>query len=228
MCKPVLYWTVLDAKCLAQGGIFLIMSGFTNVITDIAIWYGYLLLFDILRPFLCVFRNIFEHILTAVVLVVVVFRVIPMPLLWKLQVPKKDRNWAVFIFGLGLVSCIAGTVKVVMVHRGWMGKSTLADNGGGVVTLFGNLEAQFAIICASLPALRPLARKYTPRLVSQAADTVDGGVDVAPRSADVEMRGGEGEMGSEVALSPISEVMGEEKMLANVGSHYTLASDKRT
>lgn len=40
--------------------------------------------------------------------------VLPMPLIWQMSLPRKDRTSIVFLLGLGIIACGAGLVRTVL------------------------------------------------------------------------------------------------------------------
>ncbi|CAI7599221.1 unnamed protein product [Penicillium discolor] len=90
---------------------------------------------------------------------------LPMPLIWSLNLPARQRLAVISIFGLGVVVNVAGCVRTVYV---W--KSMLTGYDGtwlgwpGLITAA--VELSLGLICSSAPALRPLIAAFLPRLLS--------------------------------------------------------------
>lgn len=108
---------------------------------------------------------------------------LPMPLIWSLNLPARQRLAVISIFGLGVVVNVAGCVRTVYVWKsmvtgydgtwlGWPGLITAAvELSLGLVRdpMLSPLEmvnANNQQICSSAPALRPLIAAFLPRLLS--------------------------------------------------------------
>ncbi|KAF9890973.1 hypothetical protein FE257_005230 [Aspergillus nanangensis] len=89
---------------------------------------------------------------------------LPMPLIWNLKLPTRQRLAVISIFGLGIVVNVAGSVRTVYV---W--KSMIASYDttwvGWPILLAASVEINVGLICASAPALRPLIAFFLPRLL---------------------------------------------------------------
>ena len=90
----------------------------------------------------------------------VLLLILPIPIVWQLQMPKSQRLMVIGIFSLSVFACIAGLVRVYYTARvarsydvGWEGY------GEGMASI---LELNLGIICASAPALKPLVKRYWP------------------------------------------------------------------
>lgn len=90
--------------------------------------------------------------------------VLPMPLIWNLKLPARQRIAVISIFGLGIVVNVAGSVRTVYVY-----KSMIASYDstwlGWPILLAASVEISMGLICASAPALRPLVAFFLPRLL---------------------------------------------------------------
>ncbi|KAJ5182712.1 hypothetical protein N7492_000328 [Penicillium capsulatum] len=99
--------------------------------------------------------NIFTDFLTTT---------LPMPLIWSLNLPARQRLAVISIFGLGIVVNVAGSVRTVYV---W--KSMVAGYDttwlGWPVLVAAAVEINLGLICSSAPALRPLVTTFLPRLL---------------------------------------------------------------
>jgi hypothetical protein len=106
---------------------------------------------------------------------------LPMPLIWSLNLPARQRLAVISIFGLGVVVNVAGSVRTVYVWKSmvvgydatWLGWPVLI---AAVVEISLGLvrDQQFRLrysiltiaqICSSAPALRPLVAAFLPRLL---------------------------------------------------------------
>ncbi|KAJ5512360.1 hypothetical protein N7463_001912 [Penicillium fimorum] len=89
---------------------------------------------------------------------------LPMPLIWSLKLPARQRLAVISIFALGVVVNIAGSVRTVYV---WKSMVTGYDATwlGWPVLIAAIVEISLGLICSSAPALRPLVAAFLPRLL---------------------------------------------------------------
>ncbi|KAL6239592.1 hypothetical protein BDW75DRAFT_236197 [Aspergillus navahoensis] len=102
--------------------------------------------------------NIFTDVLTTI---------LPMPLIWKLKLPTRQRLAVMGIFSLGIIVDVAGAIRTYYVWKGMIA-SYDATWEGWPVLLAATVEINLGLICASAPALRPLVNFFIPRLLSTA------------------------------------------------------------
>ncbi|EED18206.1 integral membrane protein [Talaromyces stipitatus ATCC 10500] len=90
--------------------------------------------------------------------------VVPMPLIWKLQLPRRQRLAVIAIFGIGITVTIASSVRT---YYAWMNTFGSYDATwyGWATGLSASVEINMGLICASAPALRPLIKTVWPRLL---------------------------------------------------------------
>ncbi|KAF2001363.1 hypothetical protein P154DRAFT_619388 [Amniculicola lignicola CBS 123094] len=90
----------------------------------------------------------------------VVLCILPCPYLWKLKMPLKQRIILCLLFGIGLVACVAGIVRITKLDT----LIALDVTFGSVLCLnLSVVECSLGIVCVSIPALRPLAGKIFPK-----------------------------------------------------------------
>ncbi|KAF3175535.1 hypothetical protein EYR41_008902 [Orbilia oligospora] len=91
--------------------------------------------------------------------------VIPMPLVWRLQLYPRERIVAFFTFGFGGIACVAAAIRLEAVQNsirfGIDGKDSILP-----IIAWGIIELNLALICSSAPALRALLMKHIPKLLS--------------------------------------------------------------
>ena len=88
----------------------------------------------------------------------------PMPLIWNLKLPTRQRLAVMSIFGLGILVNVAGTVRTVYVYKSMLGTYDMTWMGWPIL-LSAAIEINLGLICASAPALRPLLTAVVPRLL---------------------------------------------------------------
>ncbi|KAK8112045.1 uncharacterized protein PG998_008502 [Apiospora kogelbergensis] len=100
----------------------------------------------------CLIRfNIFTNVALAV---------LPVPIVWSLQMKMRTRIYIVGILSLGWVAVAIGLVKsVYQVNAATDTDSTFRQS----IQFFGYLESQLGVIAASIPALKPLLNRCLGR-----------------------------------------------------------------
>ncbi|RDW71128.1 hypothetical protein BP6252_07691 [Coleophoma cylindrospora] len=88
--------------------------------------------------------------------------ILPMPVLWRLQMPKKQKVTLMCIFGLGGVVCIISAIRVWTIDVATTTKDPSYDMT--TAAILSSVEVNVAIICSSLPTTRPLAGRLFPSL----------------------------------------------------------------
>ena len=92
--------------------------------------------------------------------------IIPLPLLWKLKLPRREKVIVTLIFGLGLFASVASIMRITVLHDVQNIDATI----GTVPTLNWSVaEVGTGCICASLPCLKPLIKKLLPGVFFQSA-----------------------------------------------------------
>ncbi|KAJ5523489.1 hypothetical protein N7513_013033 [Penicillium frequentans] len=94
---------------------------------------------------------------------------IPMPLIWSLKLPTRQRLAVISIFGLGVVVNVAGSVRTVYV---WKSQIASYDQTwqGWPILIAAAVEISLGLICSSAPALRPLIATFLPRLLQSTSN----------------------------------------------------------
>ncbi|KAM5441322.1 hypothetical protein MferCBS31731_003752 [Microsporum ferrugineum] len=87
----------------------------------------------------------------------------PCPTLWRLHLPVRDRIVLIVMMCLGLIACVAGCVKSYYMYQTLVGTYDVTWEGYKV-WVWTDIEVNLAVICASIPVLRPFAQKYLPKL----------------------------------------------------------------
>ncbi|KAF3935170.1 hypothetical protein ABW20_dc0107975 [Dactylellina cionopaga] len=101
---------------------------------------------------------------SAMILSDIIIWVMPLPMVMKLQLYRRERIAAIFTFSLGIFACIASCFRLAALH-----KYFLTSGGTGktpIINAWTIVELNLAIICASAPALRALCIKHVPKLLS--------------------------------------------------------------
>ncbi|KAL2814581.1 hypothetical protein BJX63DRAFT_193130 [Aspergillus granulosus] len=94
----------------------------------------------------------------------VLVTILPMPLIWNLKLPTRQRVAVISIFALGIVVDIAGSIRTVYVWKSMIVSYDTTWEGWPVL-LAATVEINLGLICTSAPALRPLVAFFLPRLL---------------------------------------------------------------
>ncbi|KAK6837706.1 hypothetical protein P875_00064969 [Aspergillus parasiticus SU-1] len=100
----------------------------------------------------------------AAVLIDIMILIIPIPITWKLQMPKTQRLAVIGILLLGSFVCIAGIVRLVFLNR-----NTHSDDATWSVApvfVWSCVEPSIGIVCACLPTLSPLFRRWWSSMIT--------------------------------------------------------------
>ncbi|PGH33738.1 hypothetical protein GX50_03478 [[Emmonsia] crescens] len=108
------------------------------------------------------------HIITDVILLAM-----PMPILIRLNLPKRQRVALVLVFALGGFVCITSGLRVESLRQVARADDIVRDNASAAS--WSAIECNVAIICCSLPTLRPLVTRIFPSIFSNS--TCDYGGD---------------------------------------------------
>ncbi|BCS20502.1 uncharacterized protein APUU_20934A [Aspergillus puulaauensis] len=96
-------------------------------------------------------------------LVDVVIIVMPMPTIWKLQMPVQRRLVIMGLFALGFIACAAGLARIPLL--GYQENTEDFTSAGAIPLILMNTEYALGLITGSLPSLRILF-KFIPGLNS--------------------------------------------------------------
>ncbi|KAF3941014.1 hypothetical protein ABW19_dt0200655 [Dactylella cylindrospora] len=103
----------------------------------------------------------------------VVIWLIPIPMVWQLQLNTRERVLAVCTFGVGLVACVGSVCRLIAVRQFLYYGNADGNDSRDPINAWAVVEMNLALICACVPALRALAIKHVPKLLSRASDGTD-------------------------------------------------------
>ncbi|KAL4940849.1 hypothetical protein BDV06DRAFT_13694 [Aspergillus oleicola] len=89
--------------------------------------------------------------------------IMPMPTIWRLQMPIQRRLVIIGLFALGFIACAAGLARIPLL--GYQKDATDFSYAGGIPLILMNTEYALGLITGSLPSLRILFR-FIPGLRS--------------------------------------------------------------
>ncbi|KAG9574014.1 hypothetical protein KCU97_g14833, partial [Aureobasidium melanogenum] len=90
---------------------------------------------------------------------------LPMPVISRLKLPKKQKIALVGVFLLGFFTCAVSVVRLVLVHNAYIRHDFTASSAEAVT--WSMVEANVGIICASLLALKPLMAYLFPQATKE-------------------------------------------------------------
>lgn len=83
---------------------------------------------------------------------------IPMGAFWRLQIPIRQKIILFVLLSLGLVATVASVVRTIFLVKAEL-EYDITWNGY-VIWIMTMIECSLALICPSVPSLRPLAKRY--------------------------------------------------------------------
>lgn len=105
---------------------------------------------------------------------------VPIPIVWRLGLPLRQRLAVIGIFGLGTVVCVAGALKTKYVFDSQ--KYSYDEQWDGYpLWIIMTVEIDVGIICASAPALRPFIARYLPNVFNLSRGRSDDSFGKSPQ-----------------------------------------------
>lgn len=122
----------------------------------------------------CINRSILHYVLAGFNIANdITLLILPLPYLKALQIPKRAKYMLMGVFACGSFACI---VAIIRLYSLWVNNSAPIPQQplkGVDIALWSGLEVNVAIICASVPALKPLFVKFFPRFFSTISSFTD-------------------------------------------------------
>ncbi|KAK6541909.1 hypothetical protein TWF694_007685 [Orbilia ellipsospora] len=94
----------------------------------------------------------------------IIIWILPMPLVFQLQLYLRERILAIFTFSLGAIACIASCLRLRYLLK--FGLYSTQSSTTLLIDAWTIVELNLALICASAPAVRALAIHYAPKIRS--------------------------------------------------------------
>ncbi|PSN72084.1 hypothetical protein BS50DRAFT_544407 [Corynespora cassiicola Philippines] len=110
------------------------------------------------------------YITTAVVGIVtdVILLAIPIPLIWRLQMPLKQKIGLTGMFVIGSITIVTSIIRLVVLLPALTSMDQPWVIGEGTLWIF--VESNLLVICCCLPTLRRFFRHVAPRLIGEYTD----------------------------------------------------------
>ncbi|KAK0716158.1 hypothetical protein B0H67DRAFT_582507 [Lasiosphaeris hirsuta] len=124
------------------------------------------------------FSNAGINIATDLILIVV-----PVPLLWRLQIPKKQKIILMGLFCVGTLAVVTSIIRLQSLYMIAIAPEAEQSVMGVSIAIWSCIEINTAIICASIPAIKPLFVKAFPTVLLSSLYGRTKGAAYATRSA---------------------------------------------
>ncbi|KAF3929777.1 hypothetical protein ABW19_dt0206240 [Dactylella cylindrospora] len=94
----------------------------------------------------------------------IVVWLMPLPLIWRLDLGKREKALAVLTFGLGAAACVVSgfRLRAIMLYN-YVVDGKFESVNVNILTV---IELNLAIICSSAPAIRALIIHFSPRIIN--------------------------------------------------------------
>jgi hypothetical protein len=131
----------------------------------------------------------------------IVILVLPIPVLWGLQMHRNKRLALIGIFSVGGVAVVASCVRVQALYK-WSTSIDVPYNGAYIL-LWSQIEINVAIISASIPSLKPLFKRTFGGSTRNNSTPKYYGNGYGARSGVSDRKGGVNSTGGGVALKSL-------------------------
>ncbi|XXH00058.1 hypothetical protein Hte_006400 [Hypoxylon texense] len=96
---------------------------------------------------------------------------VPVPLVRRLQIARRQRAALLAVFTVGAVVCVASAMRLVSIYQLREAAADPSAGGGVELGLWSGVELALAVVCACLPTLRPVVVRVFPRLLHTTVDS---------------------------------------------------------
>ncbi|GFN14950.1 uncharacterized protein AtWU_04750 [Aspergillus tubingensis] len=144
--------------------IFVIITGLWMVLSTLIFCIPINAFWDTSLPHTCLPEDVVWclnaafQITTDLILVV-----LPLPILARLNLPKRQKAALLVIFALGFFVCATSIIRLTTIVR--LLRDPDFTSGNGLAATWSFIESAVAITCACLPPLRPLLVRVFPKLI---------------------------------------------------------------
>ncbi|KAK6384663.1 hypothetical protein LTS17_002226 [Exophiala oligosperma] len=117
-------------------------------------------------PTRCIKYNVFWYTSAGFnTLTAIIIWILPIPLIKRLHLPKRQKYWLIVVFALGIFTCLASGLRIRALNLGVEHAENDTTHFYPDVAAWSCLEINVGIICACLPTLKPIVDKLFPRLL---------------------------------------------------------------
>ncbi|KAF7944254.1 hypothetical protein EAE96_010656 [Botrytis aclada] len=118
----------------------------------------------------CIEQGVFYSATAVIALVTdILVLIVPFWMVIGLKMPRKTKIAVVTVFFLGFLVTVVGTVRLAMMVTVFFNPPPY-DSTRGISFITSAIEINLAIITASAPALKPMMRKWFPKLFGSSSD----------------------------------------------------------
>ncbi|KAH7110956.1 hypothetical protein EDB81DRAFT_671724 [Dactylonectria macrodidyma] len=150
---------------LAIYGLFCLFSSIVTCVPIAKYW-------DETIPGGCINRSTLQKVLAGFNIVNdLALLVAPLPFLKNLHIARRAKLILIGVFGCGGVACIVAVIRLQSLFEFNSAPIGQQPIKGVDIALWSGLEINIAIVCASVPALKPLFVRAFPRLISSFTDS---------------------------------------------------------
>ncbi|KAJ6076167.1 hypothetical protein N7499_008148 [Penicillium canescens] len=117
----------------------------------------------------------------------VVIVLLPLPVVWRLQMPLQEKIELTFLFTVGFIVCVFSVLRIIQLKNYHTDDLTY---GSALSLVFAILELNTAIICGSLIVMKPVFRSCVETLrrgITKLSRRRGGGAAYRPREYQLEM-----------------------------------------
>ncbi|KAK5627974.1 hypothetical protein RRF57_003689 [Xylaria bambusicola] len=100
----------------------------------------------------------------------IIILILPMPLVYSLQIPRVQKAALIFVFTFGAFVVITSCLRATTLNLQAKSRDPLYDVAS---TMWTTIEMSVAIICACLPQIRPLIVKLFPNIMPETSASKD-------------------------------------------------------
>ncbi|PQE28991.1 integral membrane protein [Rutstroemia sp. NJR-2017a BBW] len=94
-----------------------------------------------------------------------VIYILPMNMLYHIQIPKRQKYALMLVFAVGGFVVITGAIRLYYLQGAQASDDPSYDNTGGAI--WSSIESNIGIVCASLPHFKPLIDRFLPSLMGR-------------------------------------------------------------
>ncbi|KAL4923151.1 uncharacterized protein BDV17DRAFT_285636 [Aspergillus undulatus] len=146
-------------------GLWTVVSAFVNCLPVNSFWDSEVKGKCIPKAFLWFFNGGWNIATDLAILV------LPIPVLSRLRLPKRQRVGVILVFATGGFACVTSMVRLNYLTVATNTTDPTRDNGP--IALWSQIELNSCIICCCLPPLQPLVTRFFPRLLASASYSRD-------------------------------------------------------
>lgn len=91
--------------------------------------------------------------------------ILPIPVIWSLNLPQRQKMLLVGVFALGFFVCFISVLRLINLIQTETNPALDFTYAGAALTYWTTVEVDLAIVCSCIMTLKPLVRRFYPRLL---------------------------------------------------------------